>query len=551
MDAMASRPEMETAADATAASSTSGFDDQAAWAPLRRPLFRALWIASLASSVGTWMQDVGSTWLMTELTSSPILIALVQAATTLPIFLLALVAGALADVVDRRRLLLITQTWMVLASAALGILTLMHRTNAVLLLAFTFLLGLGAALNAPAWQAIFPELVGRRDLPAALALNGIAINLARALGPAAGGFLVATGGPGATFLLNAASFLGVIVVLHRWRRPPRQSLLPAENILGALFAGLRYVRHAPDLHAVLLRSCAFILFGSALLALLPVILRFELGGGPVDYGLVLAFFGTGAVLGALAMPRLRRALSTDGLVRVSSVLFGVVLALMAYVPSVAILCAVTGLAGAAWILVLTGLHSSAQAALAPWVRGRGLSVYLLVLYGGMAGGSALWGAVAERAGLRPAFLAAGLGLLAGVPLTFSRRLPRGEGPDLAPSRHWAAPIVVAEPEGDRGPVLVTVEYRIDPAMSHDFARAMRDVRRTRLRDGAFRWDLLSDPADPGRYVESFMVESWLEHLRQHERVTVSDREVEERARRYHKGPGPPSVSHFIARELPR
>src|SRR5262245_21668681 len=294
MDAMASRPEMETAADATAASSTSGFDDQAAWAPLRRPLFRALWIASLASSVGTWMQDVGSTWLMTELTSSPILIALVQAATTLPIFLLALVAGALADVVDRRRLLLVTQSWMVIASAGLGILTLQQRTSAPLLLAFTFLLGLGAALNAPAWQAIFPELVGRRDLPAALALNGIAINMARAVGPAAGGFLVATAGPGATFLLNAASFLGVIVVLYRWRRPPLQSLLPAENILGALLAGLRCVRQALDVQAVLGRSWAFVVFGSALLALLPVIVRFGLAGGAVDYGLVLAFFGTGA-----------------------------------------------------------------------------------------------------------------------------------------------------------------------------------------------------------------------------------------------------------------
>src|SRR5262245_11720231 len=530
---------------------TAGLQVESAWAPLRRPLFRALWIASLASSVGTWMQDVGSTWLMTELTSSPTLIALVQAATTLPIFLLALVAGALADVVDRRRLLLVTQSWMVIASAGLGILTLQQRTNAPLLLAFTFLLGLGAALNAPAWQAIFPELVGRRDLPAALALNGIAINMARAVGPAAGGFLVATAGPGATFLLNAASFLGVIVVLYRWRRPPLQSLLPAENILGALLAGLRYVRHAPDLHAVLARSCAFIFFGSALLALLPVIVRFGLAGGAVDYGLVLAFFGTGAVLGALAMPQLRRTLSTDGTVRASSVLFGAVLALLAYVPSIALLCAVMGLAGAAWILVLTGLHSSAQASLAPWVRGRGLAVYLLVLYGGMAGGSALWGGVAEHAGLRPALLASGLGLLAGVALISRYRLPRGEGPDLAPSRHWAAPIVLAEPEGDRGPVLVTVEYRIDPEMAHEFAIAMRDVRRTRLRDGAFRWDLLSDPADPGRYVESFMVESWIEHLRQHERVTVSDREVEERARRYHKGPGPPSVSHFIARDLPR
>jgi MFS family permease len=544
-------PQTQAASDAPAAGTAASHPDESAWTPLRQPMFRALWIASLASNVGTWMQDVGSTWLMTELTTSPTLIALVQAATTLPIFLLALVAGALADVVDRRRLLLVTQSWMVLASAALGILTLLHRTSAGTLLAFTFLLGLGAALNAPAWQAIIPELVDRRRLPPALALNGIAINLARALGPAAGGFLVAAAGPGVTFLLNAASFLGVIFVLYRWRRPPRQSLLPAENILGALFAGLRYVRHAPDLHAVLARSCAFIVFGSALISLLPVIVRFGLGGGPVDYGLVLAFFGTGAVLGAVVMPRLRRTLSADALARAASILFGVVLALLAFVPNIALLCAGMWLAGVAWILVLTVFHASAQAALAPWVRGRGLAVYLLVLYGGMAGGSALWGAFAEHAGLRLALLTAGLGLLAGVVLASPYRLLRGEGPDLAPSRHWPAPMVITEPEADRGAVLVTVEYRIDPAAADAFARAMLDVRRTRMRDGAFRWDLLSDPADPGRFVESFMVESWVEHLRQHERVTMSDREVEERARRYHKGPGPPSVSHFIAKELPR
>ncbi len=529
----------------------AGFPAASAWLPLRQTVFRALWLAALASNVGTWMQEVGGTWLMTSLTTSPILIALVQAATTFPIFLLALVAGALADVVDRRRLLLVTQSWMLLASAALGILTLLGLVSSGLLLALTFLLGLGAALNAPAWQAIIPELVVRRDLPSALALNGVAINLARALGPAAGGLIVAAAGPAATFLLNAASFLGVIVVLYRWRRPPRQSLLPAENILGALFAGLRYVRHVPELHAVLVRSCAFIVFGSALTALLPVIVRFSLRGGPTDYGLALGFFGVGAVLGAMLLPRLRRSLTTDRLVRAASVLFGLVLALLGVVPNIALLCVALGLAGMAWLLLLTCFNASAQAALAPWVRGRGLAVYLFVFFGGMAGGSALWGTVAAHAGLREALLLAGLGVLLGSVLNVRQRLLHGEGPDLAPSRHWAAPIVVEEPEADRGPVLITVEYRIDPGTADDFARAMRDVRRIRMRDGAFRWDLLSDPADPGRYVESFMVESWLEHLRQHERVTVADRAIEDLARRYHVGPAPPFVSHFIARDLPR
>ncbi len=522
-----------------------------AWAPLAQPLFRALWIAALASNVGTWMQDVAGTWLMTSLTSSPILIALVQAATTLPVFLLALVAGALADVVDRRRLLIVTQSWMLLASAALGGMTLAGATNVWILLLFTFLVGMGNALNAPAWQAIIPELVGRRDLPAALALNGIAINLARAVGPALGGFIVAAAGPGAAFLLNAVSFLGVVLVLFRWRRAPRQSLLPVETLLGALLAGLRYARHAPDLHAVLVRSSAFIVCGIALFALLPVLVRFELGCGPTEYGLVLGCFGAGAVAGALLLPRLRRALTFDGLVRAASGVFGCLLLALAAAGSFVPVCLLMALGGGAWIALLTSFHTSAQASLAPWVRGRGLALYLLVFFGGMAGGSAVWGAVATHAGLRAALVLAGSGTLLGIPATARFRLPRGEAPNLAPSRHWPAPVVAGEPEGDRGPVLITVEYRIDPAHAEDFARAMRDVRRIRLRDGAFRWDLLSDPGDPGRYVESFLVESWIEHMRQHERITVADREVEERARRYHLGPAPPAVSHFIARELPR
>jgi len=420
-----------------------------------------------------------------------------------------------------------------------------------MLLLFTFLVGTGNALNAPAWQAIIPELVGRRELPPALALNGIAINLARAVGPALGGFVVAAAGPGAAFLLNAVSFLGVVLVLFRWRRAPRQSLLPVETLLGALLAGLRYARHAPDLHAVLVRSSAFIVCGIGLFALLPVLVRFELGCGPTGYGLVLGCFGAGAVAGALLLPRLRRALSFDGLVRAASVVFGCLLLVLAAAGSLPLVCLVMALGGGAWIALLTSFHTSAQASLAPWVRGRGLAVYLLVFFGGMAGGSALWGAVATHAGLRAALVLAGSGTLLGIPATARFRLPRGEAPNLAPSRHWPAPVVAAEPEGDRGPVLITVEYRVDPARAEDFARAMRDVRRIRLRDGAFRWDLLSDPGDPGRYVESFLVESWIEHMRQHERITVADREVEERARLYHLGPAPPAVSHFIARELPR
>lgn len=522
-----------------------------AWAPLRWPIFRALWIASVASYVGTWMQEVGAAWLMATLTASPLVISLVQSATTLPVVLLALVAGALADVVDRRRLLLVTQGWMLLASGLLGVLTLAGWVDERSLLMLSFLLGVGAALNAPAWQAIVPELVAREELHAALTLNGLGINMARAVGPALGGLLVASLGPAAAFLLNAVSFLGVLLVLFAWNRPARRSYLPAETLLGAVQAGLRYARHAPGLRAVLLRSGSFILCGSALWALLPVLVRHDLGRGPAFYGLMLGCLGAGAVAGALLLPSIRRRLSTQALLAAAIALMALVLASLSELRSPAGIALVMAAAGASWIALLTTFHAAAQAALAPWVRGRGLAVYLLVFFGGMALGSMLWGAVAERWGPRTALLIAGGGALAGLAVTFGMRLPEGPAQDLAPSRHWPAPPVVDTTRGDPGPVLVTVEYRVDPGTADEFARAMAEVRRIRLRDGAIRWDLLTDPSDPGRYVESFLVDSWLEHLRQHERITAADREVEQRARRYHVGAQPPVVSHFIARELPR
>jgi MFS family permease len=521
------------------------------WAPLRWPLFRALWIASLASYVGTWMQDVGAAWLMATLTPSPLVISLVQSATTLPIVLLALFGGALADVVDRRRLLIATQGWMLLASAGLGVLTLAGRTDEIALLALSFLLGVGTALNAPAWQAIIPELVGRDELHPALTLNGLGINAARAVGPALGGLVVASLGPAAAFLLNAVSFLGVVVVLYRWKRPARHSLLPAETLVGALQAGLRYARHAPALRAVLARSGSFILCGSALWALMPAVVRHELGRGPAEYGALLGCLGAGAVGGAFLLPHLRRALSIGAQVAAATVVMGLVLAALSVLRTFAAIALVMAAAGVAWIVLLTSFHASAQAALAPWVRGRGLALYLLVFFGGMSGGSVLWGAVAERSGPRTAFLLAGLGAVLGLLATFRMRLPEGPPQDLAPSRHWPAPPAVDDAGGDRGPVLVTVEYRVDPSTAEEFALAMREVRRIRLRDGATRWDLLTDPTDAGRYVESFLVDSWLEHLRQHERITAEDRVLEQRARRFHVGPQPPVVSHFIARELPR
>jgi MFS family permease len=520
-------------------------------APLRWPLFRALWIASIASFVGTWMHDVGASWLMTNLTTSPALIALVPAAAALPFVILAMPAGALADVVDRRRLLIATQLLMLSASAVLGVLTVAGLVSAPVLLAATFALGVGTALNGPAWQAIVPELVGRGEVPSALALNGLGINAARAVGPALGGFVVAALGPGAAFLLNAASFVGVLVVLHTWQRPPAGVTLPAETLLGAIRAGARYTRHAPGLRAVLGRALAFTTFASALWALLPTLVRQGIGAGPADYGLLLAAIGAGAVATGFGLPALRRALTPETQVTGATFVLAAVLALCSVVRDLTALFVMMAAAGVAWMVALTALHAAAQAALASWVRGRGLAVHLLVVFGGLSGGSVLWGIIAERAGLAAAFAAAGGGMVVALAATVRLPLPDGPAPVTGNGRRFEEGALDDDPDAGRGPVLIIVEYHIDPASAEAFMQAMREVRRLRLRDGAFRWDLLSDPADRARYIESFLVDSWLEHLRQHERITDADRAVEERARRFHVGPQPPIVSHFIARDLPR
>jgi predicted MFS family arabinose efflux permease/quinol monooxygenase YgiN len=503
-------------------------------------------MAAVVSNIGTWMHDVGAVWLMTSLAPSPIMVALMQTATSLPFFLLALPAGALADIVDRRRLLLLIQGWMLIAAALLGVLTLMGAITSWLLLAFTFALGLGAAMTTPAWQAITPELVSHEEVPAAVALSGVGINLARAIGPALGGLIVAAAGSQAVFWLNAASFVGVMLVLYRWQRTPRQSALPAEHVLGAMRAGVRYVWHAPAMRAVLMRAGLFILCGSAVWALLPLVARRELGLDALGYGGLLGSMGAGAIAGAFVLPKVRQRVVVDRLVAGATVVFAVVTLALVSLRELWGLWVVMFAGGVAWIALMSSFNVAAQAAVPPWVRARGLAVYLLVFQGGMAAGSVLWGAVAARLGIPVALIAAGAGLLLGLLAARRYRLARGEALDLTPSLHWPQPTVIVEPPADHGPVLVVVEYHIDPAQAADFARAMQEVRLERLRDGAMRWDLFQDPADPQRYVEIVLVESWVEHLRQHERVTLADREAEARARVLHSGPTPPAVSHLIA-----
>ncbi len=496
------------------------------------------------------MQDVGASWLMTSLAPRPLTVALVQAASNLPFFLLALPAGALADVVDRRRLLVFTQAWMLLAAAALGALTLAGWTTPGVLLALTASMGVGSALNAPAWQAITPELVPRSELPAAVSLNGMAMNVARAVGPAIGGIVVAAAGPGPTFLLNAASFLAVIAVLLRWERPASEAQLPPEHLVGAMRAGVRYVRHSPGLKTVLVRGATFMLGGSALWALLPLFARQTLGLGPSGYGALLGFFGAGAVAGAIALPRLRRALSADRLVTLGALAYAAALLVLAGVPRIVAVAPALVLGGGAWLSLLATLNVAAQTAVHSWVRARAMAVHLLVVFGGLALGSALWGAVATALDIPSALALAAATLALGRVATLRFRLPEGPDLDLTPDPRWNAPEVVGVLEHDRGPVLVTVEYEINPAQAQAFARAMRALSQVRLRDGALRWGLFVDAARPGRYLESFDVESWVEHLRQHERVSFADRDLQAIALAFHRGASPPRVTHYIHERIP-
>jgi predicted MFS family arabinose efflux permease len=358
-----------------------------AWSPLSRPFFRSLWIANLVSLIGTWVHEVGTAWLMTSLTTSPFTVSLIQTATTLPIFLVALPAGALADIVDRRRLLLFTQVWMLVAALGLGITTLAGMASPIVLLIFAFILSLGAAINGPAWQTIIPELVSKEEMPSAVTLGSVGFNIARAIGPALGGFIVSLVGPGFTFLLNAVSFSGVVVVLKRWHRVPQESTLPAERLIGAMRTGLRYVRNAPRVQAVFVHTLIFSVFTCALWAFLPIIAREYLLLSAVGYGMLLGFFGSGALVGAFLLPKIRSRFSLNNIVAGTTILMALTIACLATVRSFVVILAVMAAAGMAWLILISVFSIAVQAVIPSWVRGRVLSVFMLVFFGGFAGGS--------------------------------------------------------------------------------------------------------------------------------------------------------------------
>jgi MFS family permease len=403
-------------------SSRSDRRPDSAWAPLGEPLFRSLWIAAVVSYTGTWMQNVGAGWLMTQLSDSPLMVSLVQAASAIPVFVAVLPAGALADMVDRRRLLLFTQSWMIVAAAALGVLTLLHATGPWMLLAFTFLLGIGAVMNDPAWQAITPDVVSPAQHSSAVALNSAGFNVARAAGPALGGLVVAAAGAGWSFLLNAASFSGVMYFLHNWKSRAHEATA-TRGVGDAIREGFLYVRGAPQVKSVLIRTGAFSIGAASLLALLPVICQPH---GAQGYGFLLTCFGLGALAGAAVLPRMKLQYSVDGLVAGATLLFASMTFLAGQVHLFEWLCLVLFTAGTAWIGILACFNVVAQTMCPSWMRARALSMYLFVLQGGMALGSAIWGELAARQGVPAALAWSALAMVVGLSTIRRHRLTATE-----------------------------------------------------------------------------------------------------------------------------
>lgn len=516
-----------------------------AWAPFRNRTFAVIWTATVVSNIGGWMYNVASGWLMTSLDPDPFIVSMVQVANSLPMFLFAIPAGALADIVDRRRLLIFGESAILITSTAFAALVWLHLITPVSLLVFSFIVTVGSAITAPGWQAVVPELVSKPDLPAAVAANSVGINVSRAVGPAIGGFLVGAIGIAAPFWVNAFSNLGVIVALVRWRLPKEGGThLPPERFGNAMRTGLRHARYNPNLSATLLRATAFFVFASAYWALLPLVARSQIAGGPALYGILLGAIGASAVGGAFLLRWLRGKLGADRLLAIATLASAVATGLFALAHDSATAVAASLIAGASWIAAVSSLNVSAQMALPEWVRGRGLAVYVTVMFGALTIGSAIWGELAALIGVTAALLIAAVGAIIAIPLTRAWKLQAGALDDLSPSMHWPAPITTGAIEPDRGPVLVTVEYHIDPKNREPFLHALARSARERRRDGAYDWGIFEDPGKEGRFIETFLTDSWLDHLRQHQRVTKADRIVEQVVRRFQVGEGP-KTTHLI------
>jgi len=516
------------------------------WTPFSYAIFRAIWIAGVVSNVGTWMQNVAGVWLVTTLTTSALLVALMQTATSLPAFLLSMPAGAMADLVDRRKLLLYTQGFMALVATVLGIMTLMSGISALGVLGFTFLLGMGSALNAPIWQTVTTELVPRPVLPSAITLNGVSNNIARAIGPAIGGVIIAYYSSGWVFILNGISFLGTWAVVYFWKREATVTNGPAENFMGALRAGLRYVQYSPAIYGVLVRTFAFSFGAAAMWALMSVVIARKLHLSSGHYGVMLSWLGAGAITGAFLMGRAGSRLNFNQRVLLGVLTLAGTNMALALIDQVLILYAVMFLSGIAWLIVMTSFSTTVQLSVPKWVQARVISIYMLVFQAGLSVGSLVWGELVDHASLKISLLAAAAWMLASSLLAIPFPMRSAEGLDLAPAEPLLDPLVSGDIDPDDGPVVVMIEYQVDPVDWPAFRVAAEQLKRLRLRDGALRAGVFSGIGNPAYITEFFYVATWGEHQRQQHRFTREDQAVEARVRQLHTGPAEPRVTHFLA-----
>lgn len=520
-----------------------------AWDPIKVPVFRMLWSTWLVANICMWMNDVAAAWMMTSMTTSPIWVALVQSASTLPVFLLGLPSGALADILDRRRYFIMTQFWVAAVATLLCITVISGVMTPPLLLALTFANGIGLAMRWPVFAAIVPELVPRAHLPAALALNGVAMNASRIVGPLVAGILIASAGTQYVFVLNA--ILSVIsgLVIMRWRRQHVPSPLGRERLISAMRVGLQFVRQSTRLRTVLLQVSLFFLHSTALLALLPLVARQLHGGGAGTFTLLLASMGAGAIAAALNLARLRQLMPRDTLVLRSTMLQSLSAVAVAFAPNIYVAVPAMVLNGAAWISCANSLSVSAQLALPDWVRARGMSMYQMSIMGASALGAALWGQVATMTSVATGLLVAAVSGTVAMLLAQRHIVDLSIEEDLTPSREFKVPVAHAPPGA--GHVVVTIEYLIDPVRTDDFRVLMQESRRSRLRQGALEWALLRDIGHPGRYLEQITDESWTEHLRRFDRVTTSDVALRERKLAFHTGEDPPVVRRSVVEGIVR
>ena len=536
------------AGEATASLST---EPVSAWTPLTQPVFRMLWGVWVTANVCMWMNDVAAAWLMTSLSPSPVMVALVQSASTLPVFLLGLPSGAMADILDRRQYFRVTQIWVAAVALLICAVVTFDAISAPLLLALTFANGVGLAMRWPVFAAIVPELVPRHHLPSALALNGIAMNASRIIGPIVAGAIIASAGSAYVFALNAVLSVGAAFVIHRWKRERKVSALPGERFVGAMRVGLQYVRQSRRMHAVLLRVSLFFLQSMALLGLLPLVAKGLHGGGAGTFTLLLACMGAGAIVAALFLPRLRASVSRDDLVTWGTVFQATAMLVISIAPAIWVAALAMVVAGGAWISAANSLTISAQLALPDWVRARGMSIYQMALMGSSAVGAALWGQVATWTDVRTSLVAASVGAIACLAVTRRFQVESGIVEDLTPAQFARPAGTEIDVDPNEGPVLITIEYRIDPARTAEFLEVMQETRRNRLRHGMLSWGLFRDAADPSHYIEHFVDESWVEHLRHFERMTAFDVALRERRLGFHTGETPLKVTRYIAQPLDR